>query len=167
MALIKDGQIAQDTWRALSDEDSVIGNGPIIISFERWRDSRDALKRHNGPLGIRMKSDQPPALIADDIDRFDLIALEFPTLQDGRAFSYARLLRERYGFKGDLRAVGDVYKDQLFFMQRCGFSSFELPAGRDPQDAMGALKTFSFVYAPAADGTAPASRRRGDKPAAG
>jgi uncharacterized protein (DUF934 family) len=164
MALIKDGEVAQDTWRTLSDDESVIGNGPIIISFERWRDARDALKRHNGPLGIRMKSDQPPALIADDIERFDLIALEFPTLQDGRAFSYARLLRERHGFKGELRAVGDVYKDQLYFMQRCGFSSFELPAGRDPEDAKAALKSFSVVYAPAADGATPAYLQRG-KPA--
>lgn len=164
MALIKDGQVAQDTWRTLSDDESVIGNGPIIISFERWRDSRDALKRHNGPLGIRMKSDQPPALIADDIERFELIALEFPTLQDGRAFSYARLLRERHGFKGELRAVGDVYKDQLYFMQRCGFSSFELPAGRDPEDAKAALKSFSVVYAPAADGSRPAYQQRA-KPA--
>ena len=161
MALIKDGQLAQDNWRTLSDDDSVIGNGPIIISFERWRDAREALKRHNGPLGLRMKSDQPPTLIADDLARFDLIALEFPTLQDGRAFSYARLLRERHGFKGEIRAVGDVYKDQLYFMQRCGFSSFELPAGRDPEDAMKALKSFSVVYAPAADGTTPAYKRRG------
>jgi len=161
MALIKDGQIAQDTWRTLSDDDSVIGNGPIIISFERWRDARDALKRHNGPLGIRMKSNQPPALIADDLERFDLIALEFPTLQDGRAFSYARLLRERHGFKGEIRAVGDVFKDQLYFMQRCGFSSFELPAGRDPEDAKKALKSFSVAYAPAADATVPAFKRRG------
>jgi uncharacterized protein (DUF934 family) len=160
MALIKDGQIAQDAWRTLADDESVIGNGPIVISFERWRDAREALKRHNGPLGIRMKSDQPPALIAEDIERFDLIALEFPTLQDGRAFSYARLLRERLGFKGDIRAVGDVYKDQLYFMQRCGFSSFELPAGRDPQDAMDALESFSVVYAPAADGATPAYLRR-------
>lgn len=161
MALIKDGCLAEDHWRTLSDEDAVIGNGPIIISFERWRDARDALKRHNGPLGIRMKSDQPPALIADDIDRFDLIALEFPTLADGRAFSYARLLRERHSFKGELRAVGDVFKDQLYFMQRCGFSSFELPAGRDPQDALGALKSFSVVYSPAADGARPAYQQRG------
>ncbi len=161
MALIKDGNLAEDSWRTLSDEEAVIGNGPIIISFERWRDARDALKRHNGPLGIRMKSDQPPALIAEDIDRFDLIALEFPTLADGRAFSYARLLRERHGFKGELRAVGDVYKDQLYFMQRCGFSSFELPSGRDPQDALGALKSFSVVYSPAADGAMPAYQQRG------
>jgi uncharacterized protein (DUF934 family) len=108
-----------------------------------------------------MKSNQPPALIADDLDRFDLIALEFPTLQDGRAFSYARLLRERHGFKGDIRAVGDVFKDQLYFMQRCGFSSFELPAGRDPEDAMKALKSFSVVYVSSADGTTPAYQRRG------
>jgi uncharacterized protein (DUF934 family) len=164
MALIKDGRIAaEDTWRTLSDDQPVIGNGPVIISFERWRDHKDALGRHNGPLGIRMKSDQPPALIEDDVHRFDLIALEFPTLQDGRAFSYARLLRQRHKFKGELRAVGDVYKDQLFFMQRCGFNSFELPAGRDPDNALGALKTFSVVYAPAADDAKPAYQRREKK----
>ena len=163
MALIKDGRIAEDSWRTLSDDQPVIGNGPVIISFERWRDHKDALTRHNGPLGIRMKSDQPPALIADDVHRFDLIALEFPTLGDGRAYSYARLLRERHKFKGEIRAVGDVYKDQLFFMQRCGFSSFELPPDRDAENALGALKSYSVVYAPAADGAKPAYQQRESK----
>jgi len=161
MALIKDGGIAEDHWRTLSDDQPVIGNGPVIVTYDRWRDHREALTRHNGPLGIRMKSDQPPDLIADDVHRFDLIALEFPNLGDGRAYSYARLLRERHHFKGELRAVGDVTKDQLFFMQRCGFSSFELPVGRDPENALGALKSFSVVYAPAADAAKPAYQRRG------
>jgi uncharacterized protein (DUF934 family) len=163
MALIKDGRVAEDSWRTLSDDQPVIGNGPVIISFERWRDHKDALARHNGPLGIRMKSDQPPTLIADDVHRFDLIALEFPTLGDGRAYSYARLLRDRHKFKGEIRAVGDVYKDQLFFMQRCGFSSFELPPGRDPENALGALRSYSVVYAPASDGAKPAYQQRENK----
>jgi uncharacterized protein (DUF934 family) len=161
MALIKDGAIAEDPWRTLSDDQPLIGNGPVIISYDRWHAHRDALTRHNGPLGIRMKSDQPPALIAGDVQRFELIALEFPTLGDGRAYSYARLLRERHRFKGELRAVGDVTKDQLYFMQRCGFNSFELPADRDAENALGALKSFSVVYAPAADDAKPAARRRG------
>jgi len=162
MALIKDGRVAEDAWRTLPDDQPVIGNGPVIISYDRWRDHRDALTRHNGPLGIRMKSSQPPALIADDVQRFDLIALEFPTMGDGRGYSHARLLRERHQFKGELRAVGDITKDLLFFMQRCGFDSFELPAGRDPENALGALKSFSVAYAPAADGMKPAYQVRSE-----
>ena len=73
-----------------------------------------------------MHSDQSPELIADDVQRFALVALEFPKFRDGRAYSYARLLRERYGFKGELRAVGDVLLEQLFFMLRTGFDAFEL-----------------------------------------
>ena len=161
MALIKEGQVAQDTWRTLSDEDSIIGNGPVIISFERWRDAREALKRHNGPLGIRMKSDQPPSLIADDLERFDLIALEFPTLQDGRAFSYARLLRERHGFKGEIRAVGDVLREQAGFMVRCGVDAFEPADGSGPEQWEHVTQRFRHVYQRAADARTPAFAERG------
>ena len=161
MALLKDGAIAEDTWRALTDEDPLAGDEPIIVSYDRWQADRDRLSRHNGPLGVRLKSDQPPQLIEKDLGRFELIAREFPNMGDGRAYSYARMLRDRMKFKGELRAVGDITKDLLFFLQRCGFTSFDMPKGRDPQDALGALHSFSVAYAPASDHQEPAYRLRG------
>ena len=121
---------------------------------------RFLLARRADKLGIRLASDQSPDLISADLDRFDLIELDFPALGDGRAFSYARLLRERYNYEGEIRAVGDIIKDHLFFMQRCGINSFELPDARDAEDALKALKSFGVAYQPAADDLSPAYRQR-------
>lgn len=160
MTLIKDAAVAEDLWFDVSENGAAIDERPVIISLDHWEASRDELSGRNAPLGIRLKSDQPPSAIADDLDRFELIALEFPNLNDGRAFSYARLLRERYGFKGEIRAVGEVLQDQLFFMQRCGFDSYELPEGRDAEGAIQSLQEFSVAYQSAADGLTPAARLR-------
>ena len=126
MALIKDGVFADDPWTQLDDAADLGEADHPVISLERWQANGDGLARYNGPLGIRLKSDQPPALIADDLARFDLVALEFPKFADGRAFTYARLLRERHGYTGELRAIGDVLRDQYQFMLRCGFDAFEV-----------------------------------------
>lgn len=162
MTLIKDGVVEEDEWTDVSqdDSDSVAHDGPLIVSLEQWRQSRSLLVRRNPPLGIRLQSDQPPELIVDDLDRFEIVVLEFPKLQDGRAFSYARLLRERYDFKGEIRAVGDVFQDQIYFMQRCGFTSYVLPEGRNPDGAIGALNSFSVAYQPAADDQLAAMQQR-------
>ena len=107
-----------------------------------------------------MRSDQAPDLIEDDLGRFDVIALEFPAINDGRPFSHARILRDRLGFKGELRAVGGVLEDQIFFMSRCGIDAFELAADRDIGRALAALTEFSAVYQASSDDLAPAFERR-------
>ena len=163
MTLIKDGAVSDDEWADVSQDesaDAVVHDGPLIVSLDQWKQSRSLLVRRNPPLGIRLRSDQPPERIADDLERFDVVVLEFPKLQDGRAFSYARLLRERYGYKGEIRAVGDVFQDQIYFMQRCGFTSYVLPEGRSPEGAIGALKSYSVAYQPAADDTLAAMQQR-------
>jgi uncharacterized protein (DUF934 family) len=124
----------------------------VIVSLAQWQAQRDALLARGAPLGIRLHSDQPPELIAADLPRFSVIALEFPKFRDGRAYSYARLLRERYGYKGELRAVGDVLLEQLFFMLRTGFDAFELTSQDPVGDYRTALADFSVWYQPAADG---------------
>ncbi|MGD1877422.1 MAG: DUF934 domain-containing protein [Kiloniellaceae bacterium] len=126
MPLLKDGEIVDDLWTPLPEDAALTPEGDLIVSLERWLAERDSLQSRNGRLGLRLKSDQSPAQIAEDLSHFDLIALEFPRFGDGRAYSYARLLRERYGFTGELRAVGNVLRDQLFFMLRCGFDAFEI-----------------------------------------
>ena len=126
MSLIKGGEIVADPFVDASAAAEIPASGAVIVSLDQWRAQRDALLARGTPLGIRLHSDQSPEAIADDVRRFELIALEFPKFRDGRAYSYARLLRERYGFKGELRAVGDVLMEQLFFMVRTGFDAFDL-----------------------------------------
>ena len=113
-------------WAALDDETPLPAGAWPIVSLERWQDERDILLQAGVPLGLRLRSDQSPAAVADEVDRFDLIALDFPKFTDGRSYSHARLLRERYGYRGELRAVGKVLRDQFTFLLRCGFDSLEV-----------------------------------------
>lgn len=159
MALIKNGEPIDDPWLRVAD-DQDLPDGPVIVTLARWQDGSADLTGHNGPLGIVLASDQSPDLIADDLGRFDLVALDFPAFTDGRAYSYARLLRERHGFTGELRAVGNVLRDQLAFMVRCGFDAFEM-ANDDAAEAFKkALDEISVAYQPATDARRPAMALR-------
>jgi len=160
MALIKNGQSADNVWRTLADKESVPSDGPVIISLKRWTEEKPWLKGRNAPLGIFLQADQPPAIIEDDLDRFEIVALEFPTFRDGRAYSYARLLRERFGYKGEIRAVGDVLRDQLSFMQRCGIDSFEVADDAPIDQWVKAIDEISVVYQPATDARQTALEKR-------
>lgn len=163
MALIKGGKLVADVFVDASGSDTIPSSGPVIVSLEQWQKSRDALLARGTPIGVRLHSDQSPETIADDVHRFALVALEFPKFRDGRAYSYARLLRERFGFNGELRAVGDVLMEQLFFMVRTGFDAFDVQQSPDPVAAFEtALKDFTVWYQPTGDGrpTAMQLRRR-------
>jgi uncharacterized protein (DUF934 family) len=153
MALVKDNQlVANDPFVDASGADSIPPAGPVIVSLEQWQTHREALLARGTPLGIRLHSDQSPELIAADLAHFAVVALEFPKFRDGRAYSYARLLRERYAYESELRAVGDVLLEQLFFMVRTGFDAFDIQ-GDDPLGAYRtALADFSVWYQPTGDG---------------
>jgi uncharacterized protein (DUF934 family) len=166
MALVRNGRIAADPFVDASGLTELPAAGPVIVGLEQWRAHRDALVARHDPVGIRLRSDQHPAAIADALARFAVIALEFPVFRDGRAYSYARLLRERYGYAGELRAVGDVLLEQLHFMQRVGFDAFEI-AGDDPLgDWRTATSEFSTWYQATGDGRAPARELRHRAPEA-
>jgi uncharacterized protein (DUF934 family) len=152
MALIKNGELVASSYVDVSEAEAIPPSGALIVSLAQWQAQRDALLARGAPLGIRLRSDQPPELIAGDLPHFSAIALEFPKFRDGRAYSYARLLRERYGYKGELRAVGDVLLEQLFFMLRTGFDAFELTSKDPVGDYRTALADFSVWYQPTADG---------------
>lgn len=156
MPLIKDGKLVADPWQ-VSDDGS---DAPLIVDFEAWQANEGGIQQRNTPVGIRLASDQSPTLIADDIERFDVIALEFPKFNDGRAYSYARLLRERYGYKGELRAVGNVLRDQYLFMHRCGFDAFEVADASAAAVWEEALREISVWYQPTADKRQPAADLR-------
>jgi len=151
MALIKDQTLSDDLFINVASGDDIPANVPVIVSLEQWQDQWQQLVRRGTPLGIRLRSDQHPEIIADDLEQIDVIALEFPAFRDGRAYSYARLLRERYGFTGELRAVGDVLLEQLHFMQRVGFNAFEINSADPLKDFQMASDDFSVWYQPSAD----------------
>jgi len=126
------------------------------VSLEEWRNNPQA---HADATALVIPNDAQLDDIAQDVSGFSIVVLEFPAFKDGRAYSQARLLRERFGYMGELRARGDVLRDQILFMARCGFNAFELSNG-DAQDAGAALSEFSHAYQPAADEQAPIWRRR-------
>ena len=155
MPLIKHGRLVEDPWVSLDDDAELPREAPVIVTLERWRAERDALIDRGGLLGIRLAADQSPDEIADDLDRFELVALDFPKFTDGRAFSSARVLRERYGFKGEVRATGQVLRDQFLFMHRCGFDAFEVKSADMLEAWHKAMGELSLSYQPAADGRLP------------
>lgn len=151
MPLIKHDQLVEDSWVAVADGEPLPVAEKIVVGLERWRAEREALTARNGRLGIRLESHQSPVEIAEDLGHFDLVALTFPTFKDGRAYSHARQLRGRLGFAGELRAVGDVLRDQYPFMKRCGFDSVEVAEGTALDGLLEASAEVSVVYQPAAD----------------
>ncbi|MCZ4281921.1 DUF934 domain-containing protein [Kiloniella laminariae] len=163
MALIKDGLQVTDSWIFLADEDALPDTGDVVVSLARWQSEKDKLFSAGRFVGLRLESDQSPELIEQDLLQLSLIALNFPSFGDGRAYSYARILRERYGFKGELRAVGNVLFDQIQLMRRCGFDAFEVTS-ETALKSMSRNKTadVNVYYQPAADGekTASSLRRR-------
>lgn len=160
MALVRDGGIVEDRFVDATGLDELPAEGALIVGLEQWQAHRDELLARGEPLGLKLKSDQSPEAVAADVAHFDVIALEFPRFRDGRAYSYARLLRERYGYAKELRAVGEVLLEQLFFMLRTGFDTFEI----DSSDPVGAFETaladFSVWYQPTADGRPTAMQLR-------
>jgi uncharacterized protein (DUF934 family) len=163
MALIRNGVVAEDPFVNAVGLAEVPATGPVIVSLDQWLANLDSLMVRRDPLGICLRSDQNPEIIADDLDHFAVIALEFPVFRDGRAYSYARLLRERWGFRGELRAVGDVLLEQLHFMQRVGFDAFELKSNDPVEDWETAAGEFSVWYQSTGDGRAPARELRHQK----
>ncbi len=149
--LIRDGQIVDDDWQRLDDEAALPASGRCIVTLARWRE-QDIRPGEALQIGVLIpNTEDVETLSASELASWALIALEFPAHGDGRAYSQARLLRDRLAFDGELRATGDVLRDQLFYMQRCGFNAFELAPGRDPEDALAALREFTVCYQPAAD----------------
>ena len=131
-----------------------------LFLFGYWVNNRDRLSRHDGKIAVCLNSDDNLEDLSDSLPLFELIALEFPNFKDGRSYSHARLLRDRFNFRGELRAVGDVLRDQLFFMQRCGVDSFQVRKDKNPEDAIKGLSDFTVKYQTAADGALPVYKRR-------
>ncbi len=153
MALVKNNQVIKDQWVRVAEGDDLPA-GDVLVSLSHWQNQRESLLAHRAGLGIYLKSDENPEAILQDLAFFQMIALDFPAFTDGRAYSYARLLRERHGFDGEIRAVGNVLRDQIFLMHRCGFDAFEIE-GSDEQALsqwLNAQKEITTFYQPTGDG---------------
>jgi uncharacterized protein (DUF934 family) len=163
--LIKERRIVEDSWRLLErGPDGGLpetpSQGDAIVPLALWLARRDAFLAYPGKLGVWLDANEGPEAIAADLQRFALIAVNFPKFGDGRGYSIARLLRERYGYKGELRAIGDVLHDHLHFMKQCGFDAFALRGDQDPQEALKAFDTFSEGYQTSVLRPVPLFRRR-------
>jgi uncharacterized protein (DUF934 family) len=158
MRVIKDRQIVDDAWELLAPDAPVPPTGDVIVSLAAWNAGHQGFAGRAGKLGVRLKSSESPEQI-EALEQLPLIAIEFPSFTDGRGYTNARLLRERHSYRGELRAVGDVLRDQLFYMARCGIDSFALKAGKDIEGALSAFLDFSVTYQAAADDPRPLFRR--------
>lgn len=160
MPLIKNGEITADVWTSLADDAPVPGNGAVIVSAARWTAEKDALAARGAPIGIRLASSDRVEDIEADLASFGVVVLEFPAFTDGRAYSTARLLRDRDDYTGEIRAAGNVLFDQLAFMTRCGFDAFDVDDSIDADAWKKALAEVDVKYQPAADNSVPAYRLR-------
>lgn len=150
-----------DGWlSAPGGPDTVPAGADALVPLAEWREHRDAWTRRAARVGVLLGPADDPAAIAADLDRLALVAVGFPSFVDGRGYSIARLLRERHGWRGEMRAVGDVARDQLFLLARCGFDAFALRDGEDVAACVAAFGDFGVRYQAAADEPLPLFRRR-------
>jgi uncharacterized protein (DUF934 family) len=147
--LLRDGEVVADDW-LYANEAQDAGNTGLILTLEEWLSERERWDSGARRLGVILSPQHQVEQLAADLARFALVGTQFPGPSDGRGYTQGRLLRERWKFAGELRATGYVRRDQLFFLARCGFNSFELPEG-ELETARTALATFSAAYQPAND----------------
>jgi uncharacterized protein (DUF934 family) len=160
--LIRDRTVTDDAWTLLRDAKALadIPDGvPVIVPLALWRDRRAALCAR-GEVGVWLKPDDDPGELAGDLARLPLIAVDFPQFTDGRGYSIARLLREKYAFAGELRAIGDILRDQLYYLHACGFNAFAVRSDRDAEQALAGLNDFSDHYQSTVTRPLPLFRRR-------
>lgn len=162
--LIKNGQLINDVWHLVAlpneGEAAVIPAGPVLLPITVWK-SQYATLAGRGQIGLWLEPADQLSDVEADLKQFEVIAINFPKFADGRGYSLARLLRERYGYTGEIRAVGDVLHDQLYFLARVGFDAFALRGHKNAQLALAsAFKTFTTAYQHAVDVKDPLFRRR-------
>ncbi|MCE1172303.1 MAG: DUF934 domain-containing protein [Azovibrio sp.] len=162
--LIKNKRIVADPWQTLSPEESPaaapLPEGDILFPLSVWQLRRNEIISSHKRIGLWLEPDTDLAPLEGDLQYFVVIAINFPKFADGRGYSLARLLRERYHYEGEIRATGDVLHDQLFLMQRVGFDAWALKDGKDAAQALEAFATFKTPYQGAVDEPLPLFRRR-------
>lgn len=149
--LIRNHRVETDNWLLLKagadgTPPAVPAEGDVIVPLSLWQLRKDALAARSGRTGVWLESKDGADAIADDLGRLPLVAIDFPSIGDGRGYSVARLLRERHGYKGEVRAIGAVMKDVLLGMERCGFDAYALRDGEDADEALRAFDELADAY---------------------
>ena len=160
MRLVRAGRIVADQYVRVLDDAPIPDGVPVMVPAARFLADAEEILRREAPTGVLWPNNRSVSELAPDIDRLALIALAFPSFRDGRAYSQARLLRERYGFRGELRATGDILRDQFLFLLRAGFDAFEVKKESDAEAFAATVKRYSVFYQPTGDGRVTALHRR-------
>ena len=164
--IIKNGQIIDDAWLVLklaedeTPEAITLPDAPTLLPLAVWLARKDEILARRQPVGVWLESGEGPEAIANDLKHFAILGVNFPKFADGRGYSTARLLRERFAYTGEIRALGDVLRDQLFLLKRCGFDAFAVRQDKDIEAALAGLTAFSESYQTAVDQPQPLFRRR-------
>jgi uncharacterized protein (DUF934 family) len=160
MPLVKNGNTAADIFVHVQDGAELPGDGAVLVSAARFLEDPEALLKRAGKLGVIWPNNRDVDDLVPWLERLAMIALVFPTFRDGRAYSQARLLRERHGYDGELRATGQVLRDQFVFMLRAGFDAFEVKKDSDAEAFAVSVRRYSVFYQPTGDGRLTALHRR-------
>ncbi|HMA71195.1 MAG TPA: DUF934 domain-containing protein [Xanthobacteraceae bacterium] len=160
MPLIKNGRITEDRYIKILDDAPLPEDVPVIVPAERFLADAEEILRCDTPVGIIWPNNRKVAELVPYLDRLALVVLVFPVFKDGRAYSQARLLRERYDFRGELRATGQILRDQFLFQVRAGFDTFEVTKASDVDAFAAALTRYSVFYQTAGERRISVARRR-------
>ena len=158
--LLKDGQVIDNSWITVAGDATEFPEGDLLVSLDQWLQQKTQLEQHRGSLGVWIDGNEEIEAVAELLLVSPVIAIKFPKFADGRGFSVARLLRERYTYKGEIRAIGEIIRDQLYLLRRCGFNAFEFGAQVNLAEASASLLDFSDAYQVAADQPIPLFKRR-------
>ena len=158
--LIKDNRVVDDSWTILADEAQSLPDGDLLLSYAQWQTFSDQIETHRGSIGVVIEGNAEIEDIIEPLLNLPLIAINFPKFADGRGFSLASLLRNRYNYRGEIRAVGGFIRDQLYLLSRCGFNAFKFTEDIDLSEAAKSLEDFSETYQVSADQESPLFRRR-------
>jgi uncharacterized protein (DUF934 family) len=163
MPLIKNGAVIADPYVIVSDDAPLPEGIPVVVTAARLLANAAEILRRDAPVGVIWSNSKNVADLAPFLDRLAVVALVFPNFKDGRAYSQARVLRERYGFRGELRATGHILRDQFVFLVRAGFDALDVVKARDADAFATALGRYTVFYQPTGEGRTPASRLRAEK----
>lgn len=150
MQIIKDRTLTTDAWRFLADDAEIPGDSYVTVTLQRWLNDKAVLSGRTGQTGVRIEPDDNIGDLACDLPNLSLIEVDFPTFTDGRGFSLVRLLRDKYGYRSEIRAVGQFSADQVFYLSRVGVDTFALADEAQAQVALAAFNDFSVTYQPSA-----------------
>jgi uncharacterized protein (DUF934 family) len=157
--IIKDGSIIKNDWLIVNDTETTLPDGNLLVSLDVWETNKEALLTRPA-IGLWLKNDQCVSAVTESLNTFSVIAIDFPNFMDGRGFSIARLLRDRFNYQGEIRATGGVIRDQLCYLTRSGFNAFDMDESIDLEASLASITDFTEAYQTDANQKTPLFRRR-------